>query len=56
MALPTVTIGSECAVTELVPAGETTAESTMVMNINMGGMAQQVVATTSIKMTVAPGK
>ena len=41
---------------ELVPTSEATLDNSMAMNVNVGGMAQQMVVTTSMKMAVAPGK
>lgn len=40
----------------LVPTGDATMESTVVTQIDMGGNLQEMAVTTSLKMTVAPGK
>jgi len=41
---------------ELVPVSDATLDSTMVMKVAMGGNAQQMTFTTSLKLTIAPGK
>jgi hypothetical protein len=41
---------------ELVPVSDGSVDSTMVMNVSMGGMSQQMVVNSSVKMTIAPGK
>ena len=41
---------------ELIPVSDGTIDSTMAMTVSMSGMVQQMVVSTSVKMTIAPGK
>lgn len=41
---------------ELVPVSDGTIDSTMAMTVSMSGMVQQMVVSTSVKLTIAPGK